>query len=428
MSTSFPLSAAQRAVWARHTRDPSGHRQSTLRTFAVAGTLDLAALRTALEALVRRHEPLRTVYLDGPVQQIRPDAPVAVRIVSEPPRPSAFDLARGPLLRVDVRPTDPNRHEVTFSSHLLAADGWSLDVFFTELAACYRAALRGESAALPELAVQYVDWAAWQAERLTPERTGELVRWWRGALERYPRPRGAGASPTGGPGRGRRRAVALDTGLVSAVRDLSAAHGHTAFTVLAAACAIALTRRTGQDRVLLGLAVAGRDRPEVAGVLGFFTTLSVLPVDLTQDPPFGVLLGRVAAATAATYQHRDLPLDEMAAALGGPDDLDRTPWVQAIFAHHPPGSVGELRLDGCEAAELPVLDTAKFELTVRVEDTPDGAGTVWAEYDTARYRDPEMDSLLKAYQAVLHAVVARPRTPVSALRALEPPPGGHVRG
>ncbi|MFK4272908.1 condensation domain-containing protein [Streptomyces milbemycinicus] len=428
MSASFPLSAAQRAVWARHTRDPSGHRQSTLRTFAVTGTLDVAALRTAVEALVRRHEPLRTVYLDGPVQQIRPDAPVAVRIVSEPPLPRAFDLARGPLLRVDVRPTGPNRHEVTFSSHLLAADGWSLGVFFTELAACYRAALRGESAALPELPVQYVDWAAWQAERLTPERTGELVRWWRGALERYPRPLDANAGPTGEPGRGRRRAVALNTALVSAIRDLGAAHGHTAFTVLAAACAIALTRRTGHDRVLLGLAVAGRDRPEVASVLGFFATLSVLPVDLTQDPPFGVLLGRVAEATAATYQNRDLPLDEMVAALGGPDDPDRTPWVQAIFAYHPPGSLGELRLDGCETAELPVLDTAKFELTVRVEDTPDGAGTVWAEYDTARYHDPEIDALLKAYQAVLHAVVARPKTPVSALRALVPPPGGHIRG
>lgn len=427
MSTSFPLSAAQRAVWRRHTQDTSGHQASTLRTFAVTGALDVAALRTAVEALVRRHEPLRTVYLDGPVQQIRPDAPMAVRIVAGPPRPSAFDLARGPLLRVDIRPMGPDRHEVTFFVHLLAADGWSLSVFFTDLAACYRAALRGEPAALPELAVQYVDWAAWQTRRLTWERTGELVRWWRGALDGYGQLLEAGAgATTGEPGRGRRRAVALDTGLVRAIGDLAAAHGHTAFTVLSAACAIALTRRTGQDRVLLGLAVANRDRPEVAGVLGFFATLTVLPVDLTEDPAFGALLGRVAEATAATYHHRDLTLDEMAAALGGPDDPDRM--VQAVFAHHPPGSTGTLRLDGCEVAELPFPDTAKFTLTVRVEDTCDGAATVWAEYDTARYREPRIDSLLEAYQAVLRAVVARPATRVSALRALVPPLGGTFHG
>ncbi|GLF95303.1 condensation domain-containing protein [Streptomyces yaizuensis] len=430
MTASFPLSAAQHTVWSLHTRDASGHRQSSRRVFEVTGPLDPAALRSALDALVQRHEPLRTVYLDGPVQQIRDDLPAGFRLVREPSPPGPFDIARGPLLRVDLRPLDPGRHEITFSLHLLAADGWSMRVFFSDLAALYRAGVRGRAAGLPELSVQYVDWVAWEARRLTArrreQRTAELTEWWRRALAGCPRPAAPDSAPdrAAGPAPGRRLFRVLDATVTGAVRALAAGHGHTAFTVLAAVCALALAGRSGQERVPLGLAVANRDHPQLDRLLGFFVTLSVLPVDLRGDPELRFLLGRVAGTTAAVYEHRDLPLERLTAAAWGPGGPGRPLLPEVVFAHHAAGTVGGLVLDGCETVELPVLDGARFGLTIRVEDTPDGGCRLWAEYDSGRHDGDAVAGLLREYEVLLAAVVARPDSRLSELRALAFRPSG----
>lgn len=413
--TYFPLSSAQRVVRALHDADPTRHRQSTRRIFEVRGPLDVEALGLAAEALVLRHEPLRTVYPSEDRQVIRSEAHQVLHVVSERQPWAAFDLAHGPLLSITVQSLGPDHHEISFCVHLLAADGWSMQVLFDDLSALYRAEVLGVAATLPELAIQYVDWAAWHAGRVTPERRNEVMGWWRGALADYPRPWGSGSTPA--PGSGRRRAVALTPGVVSAIRALANTSGHTAFTLLAAACAVALTCRNRQDRLLLGLAVANRDHVAVERLLGFFVTMTVLPVDLRGDPRFSELMRRVAEATAAVYGHRELSFPDIASDWGAPADAEGGPVMPVIFAHHPPSTVGTLALDSCEITELPVFDTAKFGLTVRAQDATDGTCDVWAEYDTSLHDDKEIDTLLESYEAVLASVVACEDPPVSVLRS-----------
>ncbi|MFG2881455.1 condensation domain-containing protein [Streptomyces sp. NPDC048297] len=433
MTTSFPLSAAQRTVWDMHRKDPSGHRQSTQRTFVVTGPLDLEALRTAVDMVVERHEPLRTVFLEGPVQRIRPHLPAPLDIVSTAPEPRAYDLTQGPLLRLAVRELGDLRYEVTVFLHLLAADGWSMDVFFADLSACYRAARHGKAPELPALPVQYVDYAAWQNGRLGPERIRELEEWWRAALDGYPVPAPRDSPPDASdarpakdgvhpgetrpgehapsaawpPGRAKSHVRTVSADRMDALRALARRRAQSMFSVLAAGCALALTRDSGQDRVLLGLAVANRDRPEIERALGFFVTLTVLPVDLRDARDFGALAERVAQARAATYSHRELPLHLVAAATGLPESDDGTFSLPAVFAHHPAGSLGTLELDGCEIVERPDPDTARFALTIRAREASDGSCEIRAEYDRAHHPDAEISALLDAYEAVLHDVSER---------------------
>ncbi|MGI5255444.1 condensation domain-containing protein [Actinacidiphila glaucinigra] len=413
--TSFPLSPAQRAVRVLHDADPTRSRHSTRRIFEVRGPLDVSAFRLALEALVRRHEPLRTIYLSGDRQVVRAEAPQALHLVSRRPPRMPFDLARGPLLSVSVQPLGPDHHEIVLDMHLLAADGWSMQVLLDDLSKLYRAALLGVPASLPELTVQYVDWAAWHATRVTSERRAELVRWWRGALAEYPRHCAGGSLAASGAGR--RRAVTLDPGVVSAIHALANSSGHTAFTLLAAACAVALTHRNQQDHLLLGLAVANRDHSAVEQLLGFFVTMTLLPVNLSGDPPFTMLMRRVAEATAAAYAHREVPLSDMTLSEEARAGARCEPLVRVNFAHHPSGSLGTLGLERCEIVEVPVFDTAKFALTIRAEEKADGSCDIWAEYDTSLHGDLEIDALLDSYKAILALVVDCGDSTVSALWA-----------
>ncbi|WP_381330695.1 condensation domain-containing protein [Streptomyces kaempferi] len=411
------MSPPQRLVHALHDADPTRRRQSTRRVFDVRGPLDLKAFGRAVDGLVRRHEPLRTVYPSGTRQVVEAAAHQVLRVVSERHPRTAFDLEHGPLLSITVQPLGPDHHEISFCVHLLAADGWSLEVLFDDLGALYVAERLGVPPALPHLRIQYVDWASWHARRVSAERRAEVARWWRRALDGYPSPRRR--SPTAAPEEGRRRAVTLDSSAMSEIRTLANSYGHTAFTLLAAACAITLTCPDHHDRLLLGLAVANRDHVAVERVLGFYVTLTVLPVDLRGDPPFSELMRRVAGATAAVYAHRELSFPDIAYDHAtSPGRRASTPvQMPVIFAHHPPSTVGTLSLDGCDVVELPVFDTAKFALTIRAQDTADGACDIWAEYDPCLHSDNDIDTLLATYTAVLASVVTGADPRVSALRS-----------
>jgi hypothetical protein len=433
----FPMSSAQRRLWFLHELDPTGYAQSTGRCFRVTGALDLDALRTAVDLLVARHEPLRTVFpvtaAGEPVQRVRPAGHVPVRepvqagereavrrAVALMARP--FDLAGGPLLRVAVIRLAPGEHLLVVAIHLLAADGWALQVLFEELATLYG----DRTADLPPLPVQYVDWAAWQAERLTGRRRAELLDWWRRELSAAPltldlepaRPRGAG------PPLPRRTHRVLSPAVTRAAAELARTERQTVFAVLAAACALVLGRRGGQERLLIGLAVSNRERPEVQRVLGFFVNTVALSVDLTGDPAFHVLVRRVAAAAGAAYAHQDLPFEDLVAELRPRRDPARSPVVQLAFAHHPAGTAGALTLRGCSVRECRIdAEFAKFELTIRAEETGDGGLVLWGEHDAALVDAATVGDLLTSYEAVLLAAASRPQARLSALL-----PSTRVRG
>ncbi|MFF5860017.1 condensation domain-containing protein [Streptomyces sp. NPDC012751] len=438
----FPMSSAQRRLWFLHSLDPTGRAHGTDRWFRVTGELDTGALQEAVDALVARHEALRTVFPDtvhGPVQHVRRAGRITVRILEpagEPGEAGArrcaaaflrrpFDIAAGPLLRIAVVPLAPGDRMLVLSLHLLAADGWSQHVLLEELGVLYRAALSGASgrAPLAPPPVQYADWAAWQRERLTSARRAGLLDWWRAELAGAPlllelaaEPGdGADPGPASPPAGGRIRHV-LGTDLSAAVRDLARTRRQSVFTVLVSACAVALGHRAGQQRLLLGLAVANREQPEIQRVLGFFVDTVALHLDLTGDPAFDHLLTRVAGTVAAAHSHRDLPFDELVAALAPPRSPLRSPVVQVNFAHHPAGSLGRLDLHGCAVREVPAdSGPGKFELTVRVEESPDDGLVVWGEYGGDALREEDVREVLAAYQEVLRAVTANPGGPLSGL-------------
>ncbi|WP_224371708.1 condensation domain-containing protein [Hyalangium versicolor] len=424
MTTAFPMSFAQQRLCFLHWVDPTGAAHSAVRCYRVTGPLDLRALREALDVLVARHEPLRTVFPLGAHQHVSPDGRGRLHIVdvadeaealrhaeAEVARP--FDVEHGPLLRLTVARLDPETHFLVFASHLLVADGWSLQIFSEELAIAYRAALLGESTGLPELPVQYADWAAWQREQLTPSRREELSRWWREQLSGIPLVLDL-VPPRPALGQGRRVHRVLPADVTQAVRTFASAERQTVFTVLAAACGVILGHRAGRQQVLLGLAVANRDLPEVERVLGFFVNTVVLQVDLRGDPDFRELLRRVSETTTSAYAHKDLPFEQLVADLAPPRDPTRSPVVQVNFAYHPVGTAGALALHGCTVTE-PLLDlpTAKFELTLRVEDHADGPTRVWAEFDESLFDAGFVVALLAAYEEVLRA--AAPGTRVTGL-------------
>ncbi|RKH35905.1 hypothetical protein D7Y13_00630 [Corallococcus praedator] len=422
MTTVFPMSFAQQRLCFLHRMDPSGAAHVTVRCHRVTGPLDLRALREALDVLVARHEPLRTVFPLGTHQRVSPDGRGHVDVVdatteeealrhaqAEVARP--FDLEHGPLLRLTVVRLEPRVHFLVFAVHLLVADGWSLQVFSEDLALAYRAAVLGEPTGLSELPVQYADWAAWQREQLTAARRESLSHGWRERLSGVPLFLDL-VPPRPVLGQGRRAHRVLPAAVVDSVRALASAERQTVFTVLAAACGIVLGHHAGREQVLLGLAVANRDLPEVERVLGFFVNTVVLKVDLRGDPDFRELLGRVAGATADAYAHKDLPFEQLVADLAPPRDPTRSPVVQVNFAYHPAGTAGALALHGCEVTE-PLLDlpTAKFELTLRVEERSDGLCTVWAEFDESLFDLAFIEGLLAAYEDILRTAAPGARMP-----------------
>ncbi|MFJ9948169.1 condensation domain-containing protein [Kitasatospora sp. NPDC091207] len=429
--TRFPLSHLQRRLLLLHTLDPTGALQSTARCFQVNGRLDTGALQQALDHLVRRHEPLRTVFplsaTGEPVQLVLPGAalPLARLTCREHRQPlirarefaeQPFSGEDGPLARAGLLRTGPDQHLLVLAVHLLVADGWSWNVLLRDLAACYAAALTGTDPQLPDLPLQYADWAHWQHGRLTGERRRELRHWWHRELD--------GAAPgldppvtgTTAARSGRTVTRSLDVGTETALRALARREGVSLFAVLAAAFGVLTGRRIGREELLIGTPVAHRDLPETEHLLGFLVGTLPLRVDLTGDPPFTELAHRLAAAARASFAHKDLPWEEL-------------PWWRPLvggqtlptLAHHPVDSTGSLTLQGCRVSELDLpSDSSRFDLTLRISEHP-RRSRVRVEHDTRVVTPVEADDLVTGYLALLDTVALHPTGVLSELLPQFPP-------
>jgi acyl carrier protein len=445
----FPASFGQQRLLFLHELDPTGCAHSGGRYFKITGTLDPQRLQAAVDAVVARHEALRTVFSrqgQSLVQQIYANVEIPVHWLSgfgseeEAVRRATqiaqqpFDVATGPLMTVTVLVLAPAEYVLVLAVHLLAADGWSLEVLLRELGQLYNAAKPGSpvipaSAGLPDLAVQYADWSDWQRSRLTEDRRADLTAWWWSELEGAPLvlDLAAGQEDTAEDGArpdranqvdaatGRSRRV-LDPRICESAIALAKDHQHTVSTAMTAVCAAALAARSGQDRLLLGLAVANRDQPQIQGVLGFFVNSVPLHIDLSADPSFAGLLRRVADTVAGAYAHKDLPFEALVAALNPVRHPSRAPVLQVNFAHHYPGSLGTPAFDGCQVRDLALgVLTGKFELTIRTEQLADGALAVSAEYDGTTLSASDAEQILDLCQGILEQAIERPEAPLSSL-------------
>ncbi|MEV6979593.1 amino acid adenylation domain-containing protein, partial [Kitasatospora sp. NPDC093806] len=427
-SGDFPLSFAQEGLWFLHRLAPEAPDYLAALAWRVEGELDRARLDRALGQLAARHESLRTTFplVDTqPVQRVAATADLAVawhdlrglgdpygeavrRAETELHRP--FDLAAGPLVRVTAWQLDSEDHLLVLALHHIVSDGWSLGVLVRELGALY------DGRTLPELPVQYADFANWQRQELTGARLERGLGYWRERLAALPalelptdRPRPAEPSWAGAT-----REFTLDTDLVARLEQVSRAHGASLYMTLLAAFQVALGQWSGQRDFGIGVPVAGRGRPEVEHLIGLFINTLVLRADLTGGPTFAELLTRVRDHTLDALDHQDVPFDRVVEELRPDRGLDRSPLFQAMFDLEV-RSIGAPRLGSARLhpAEIP-FGVTKFDLMFTFTTDPGAAGG-FVQYRTDLFDAATIDRLVRRCQALLAAVADRPDQPVNEL-------------
>jgi amino acid adenylation domain-containing protein len=442
----LPLSFAQQRLWFVHRLRPGSAAYNMPAPLRVRGALHLPSLRRALSAVAARHEPLRTRFAlrdGGPVQVIDPPAPVPLPLVDlsglpdgarraqlgrlaaeEAGRP--FDLERCAPFRCTALRLAEDDTALLFTLHHIVSDGWSMDLLVREVSALYEAFATGGQVRLPELPVQYADYAAWQRGWLRGPVLDALAGWWRARLAGAPallelptdRPRPPLADDAGG-----RVPFALDADTAASLRRLARGEGATLFMTLLAAWQLLLSRYSGQDDVVVGTPIAGRTRVEVEGLIGFFVNTLALRGDLSGDPTFRELLGRVRESTLGAYQHQDLPFERLVEELGVERTPAHTPLFQVMLVLQNNAS-SRLRLGGLAVEGMGGGPGAvKFDLSLSLGETAEGIDGFLA-YRRALWDPATMERMLEHFGRVLRAVAERPDLRVSQVPLLE----GEERG
>ncbi|NRQ35523.1 amino acid adenylation domain-containing protein [Nonomuraea sp. NN258] len=426
-----PLSYGQERLWFLQRLDPADASYNMYMVQRLRGALSVPDLAGALTTVAARHPMLRARFpavAGSPVQVVEPELrlePVLVDLTDLPAaeresRATAlvaeltnapFDLATGPLVRVHLITLSATDHVFCLVLHHLVADGWSLKIIFSELAACYA----GNAAGLSAPALDYRDYAAWQRGR---EPAPASVDYWRARLDGVrpldlptDRPRAAIRRPSGDY-TARRVGPELTARLERLARD----ERGTLFMVLLAAYQLLLAAHCGTDDLTVGSVIAGRDRPELQDVVGFFPETLVLRGDLSGDPSFRTLLGRTRATVLDAFAHRDIPFERLLNDLGIRRDLSTTPLFQAMFVMQDKEAAA-LPLPGVEAEMFdPGATQAKFDLML---DITQFDGSLWAmlSYADDLFDEETAKRLLRRWERVLEAVADDPETPLSALRA-----------
>jgi amino acid adenylation domain-containing protein len=443
-----PLSFAQERLWILDRFEPGNSAYSMPAVLRLRGTLDAWALQRSLDALVARHETLRTTFPGraGRAAQVvaeHASCPLplvdlaglsaAVRereaerlLAQEARRP--FDLAHGPLLRaLRVRSSAESHSLLLLNMHHIVSDGWSLEVFVREMAALYTAARErrpqaADAAALAALAgllalpIRYADFAAWQRRWLAGAERDRQLAYWRRQLAGAPRalelptdrPRPPVRSHRGGYA-GRR----LPGPVADRLLALSRRQGASLFMVLLAAFALLLHRLAGEEEVVVGTPIAGRGRTELEGLIGIFLNTLVLRISLAEDPPVRELLVRVRETALDAYAHQDVPFEMLLDELKPERDLSRTPLFQVFFNMLSPPA--EMRLPGLTLEPLPPPETpSKFDLTLYVQ--PLDAGIRFdLVYNRDLFDQPRMEELLDQLCGLLHRFAGDAEARLSSL-------------
>ena len=439
---SVPLSFAQQRLWFLDQLEPNSAQYNVPRALRLRGGLNKEALRWSLGEILRRHEPLRSTFVvreDGPVQVISPAAQIDLPITDlacvaegernleaerlarkELQRP--FDLSQGPLLRAHLLRLSEEEHILLLTMHHIVSDAWSAAILSRELSIHYSARLSGLPPHLPELPVQYADFAAWQRHWLQGEVLQQQLEYWRKQLEGAPsvlhlptdRPRPA--VPTY---RGAGQRILLSRELSEGVKALSRREGVTLFMTLLAAFQVLLARYSGQEDIVVGSPIANRRFHELEGLIGLFANTLAMRTDLSGDPSFRKLLSQVRDTALAAYAHQDLPFEKLVEELQPERSLSFNPLFQVMFTlqntpvvdqEMPPLKVERLPLD---------TGTAKFDLILFVVETGNGL-QCRIEYSTDLYESATIERMLKHFQVLLQGVLDDVSQPISQLALLTP--------
>jgi amino acid adenylation domain-containing protein len=436
----FPLSFSQQRLWFLDQLEPGSAFYNFPLAVPFKATVNTVVLERAISEMVRRHESLRTVFTavaGEPMQVVLPSLALPLTIVdlhhlsrevqdAEMIRLGAemaqrpFDLAGGPLLRTALLRRGLDDYVFLLVMHHIISDGSSLGIFWRELVTLYNAFYLGRPCPLPDLQIQYADFAVWQRERLQGDKLAELISYWKQQLSgmtplQLPtdRPRPPVMSY-----RGAYQEIVLPGPLTRALRAFSQREGATLFMTLFAAFTVLLHRYTGQDDIVVGSYVAGRDRTELEGLIGFFINTLVLRADLAGDPTFRTLLGRVREMALNAYAHQELPFEKLVEELQPERDLGRNPLFQVSFQlFSTEVDRGSPRpADGAQTIELK-RGMAIFDIAVNIWDRPDQlSGHV--EYSTDLFDAATMARLVGHLRTLLKSIVATPDAKLSELQIL----------
>jgi amino acid adenylation domain-containing protein/non-ribosomal peptide synthase protein (TIGR01720 family) len=437
-----PASFAQERLWFLDRMDASSAAYNIPAALRLDGEVDAPALERALGEIVRRHETLRTTFREengGPVQVIAPfggfalpvedlstlpaderEALTATRARDEAARP--FDLAAGPLFRASLVRLAPREHLLMVTMHHIVSDGWSLGVFMRELGALYAAYRTGAESPLPELTVQYADYVARQREQLRGEALDRELAWWKDRLSGAPgllelptdRPRPAVRSE-----RGAREAFSLDADVVARLEQLARAEGSTLYMVLLGAFQVLLGKYAGSDDVVVGSPIAGRTRTEDEALIGFFINTLVLRTDLSGDPRFRELLGRVRQGTLGAYEHQEVPFEKLVAELQPERSMSHSPLFQVMFTlqNAQQGTRAELAPGVSIRPAAAEGGLAKFDLALTLA-SHDGGVRGGLEYSTELWDASTVRRMLEHLRRVLVQVAADADVRLSGLELL----------
>lgn len=444
--TAAPLSAGQRALWFLHRLDPESAAYNLNFCGRLHGPIDEPTLRRALQSTIDRHACLRSTFLDrpdGPVQLVYETAEPALDIVdaaewtddrlqsdllTEAHRP--FSLEKGPVFRTRLYICGPGNHVVLLTVHHIVSDFWTLGVLIDDLSAALPAAAAGDNSPRPAPACQYADFVRWQADLLTGPEGQRLWDYWRNTLAgelptlNLPadRPRPLVQSDCGATIRFR-----ISQGIATRLRDFAKAEGTTLFAVLLAGYQALLHRLTGQDDILVGSPVAGRSRPEFAGLVGYCVNMIVLRADLRERPSFRSFLGQVRQTALDGLRHGDFPFALLVERLQPARDLSRHSLFQAAFVLNRSHSinrngtadrpqairVGDVQLDPIELDQQAV----PFDCNMMVEDT--GADLACAlQYNTDLFDAATIERWIAAFRVLLAAAVEDADRPIAELPLL----------
>lgn len=430
----MPTSFAQQRLWFLD-RLTDGGVYTISQVLDLSGSLDVSALARSVDALVERHESLRTRFaivneeLSQLIEKVGSTSleildagdsaranTLAEAIVRRP-----FDLERGPLFRASLLRIDGDQQLLIIALHHIISDGWSVSVLIKELWELYRAYIAGEPSPLAELPLQYADFADWQSERLQGEFLETQLAFWRGQLE--------GAPVVDLPISRRRPPVQTFEGAgervwipkreVDALRALAGSEGATLFMVLFGALQLLLHRYTEQTDIVVGTPIANRNRSETEGLVGCFVNTLALRTDLSGDPTVRELLGRVREVALEAYEHQDLPFEKLVKELRLERDMSRNPLFQIVLS---------LQAEANKTVELPELiatlqepnvTATRLDLELHLRDEPEGLSGIFV-YNVDLFGARTIRRLIGHYKTLLAEMIAHPDSRISNLTLLKP--------
>ncbi|UKI07932.1 MULTISPECIES: amino acid adenylation domain-containing protein [Variovorax] len=431
------LSFAQRRQWFLWKLDPDSTAYHIAEGLRLRGALDIEALRAAFQALLARHESLRTVFRageDGLAEQVvQPSLALEIPVIdlSDAPEPlraelveeaaraanqKPFDLLRGPLLRVSVIRESEFAHVLVVVMHHIVSDGWSMQILVDEFVAQYRAISQGEAVELPSLPVQYADYAAWQRQWLDAGERERQLAYWRSQLgmeqpvlqlpSDHPRKAEGGYRAAG-------HVVELPAALAQGLRRQMQARGATPFMLLLAGFQALLHRYTGQEDIRVGVPVANRNRTETEGVIGFFVNTQVLRSPVHGRMGLARLLAQARETALGAQAHQDLPFEQLVEALQPERSMGHSPLFQVMFNYLRGGyealrNLPGLTMEGCSLGEK----AAQFELTLTAIEDPEGGIKAVFGYARELFEPDTIARMAGHYLALLQALVDAPEQAV----------------